>query len=173
MLKYRVYISAVLLLADKMQYMHPNTLSTYWEIQWLCDKYMWCLSSIAILRRLILCLRDKNYISDKVRHWFQTVLWWNSFTFLVCFVHLIQRNLNTSHMFAVCIPEGFLFLSGCSACLRMDGGMWMLILLIPTCDTTLYLLMENHLRNCCRRERGGSTASANWSSTLILFSSAS
>lgn len=84
----------------------------------ICDV---CLQ-IAILRRLILCLRDKNYISDKVRHWFQTVLWWNSFTFLVCFVHLIQRNLNTSHMFAVCIPEGFLFLSGCSACLRMDGG---------------------------------------------------
>lgn len=53
--------------------------------------------------------------------------------FLFAFVCLIQRNLNTSHMFAVFMPEGFPFLSGYSASLKVGGGVWMLILLIAAC----------------------------------------
>lgn len=114
--------------------MHPNTFSVYWEIQSVYDDYMQCLSSVTPFRRLILCLSNRNYMSDKVRHLFQTVFWWNSFIFfLFAFVCLIQRNPNTSHMFAVFTPEGFPFLSGCSASLKVGGGVRMLILLIAAC----------------------------------------
>lgn len=111
--------------------MHPNTFSVYWEIRLLYDDYTWCLSSVTTFMRAILCLRNRNYMSDKVRQLFQTVLWWNSFIFfLFVLVCLIQRNLNTSHMFAVFTPEGFPLLSGCSASLKVGEGVWLLILLI-------------------------------------------
>lgn len=61
--------------------MHPNTFSVYWEIRLLYDDYTWCLSSVTTFMRVILCLRNRNYMSDKVRQLFQTVLWWNSFIF--------------------------------------------------------------------------------------------
>lgn len=107
--------------------MPPNTFSVNWEIRLLYDDYMWYLSAITPFRRLILCLRNRNYMSDKVRHLFQTVLWWNSFIFFFLLLSVWFREILTQATCLLCsCQKAFPFSVGTLPRLRWVGecGCW-------------------------------------------------